>query len=187
MTKELLSILGIVLTALLGVLAYATQEHLKRKAALDERRQALYEKLIRDLVDLLIATSGAERSRLITEIEKGWLFASDGVLKACYKFLAIYDRLCHENVPKGVALSSEVLTKVRSDKRVRQEIALSLAGIFLAMRRDVRHDNKIKDNWAKAHFQIYEWGAIDQSHKADDSMGRKYGANRPIHSTPGSQ
>ena len=94
--KEFLPIVGILLTALFGILTYAIQERRKHRTALAERRQALYEKLIRDLVDLLIAGTGAERSKLITEIEKGWLFASDQVLYACYDLLEIYDDLYRE-------------------------------------------------------------------------------------------
>ena len=92
--KELLPTLGILLTALLGLLTYAWQEKVKRRTAMAERRQALYEHLIRNLVDLLVAKTGADRSKLITEIEKGWLFASDDVLRAAYDYLSIYDRIC---------------------------------------------------------------------------------------------
>jgi hypothetical protein len=167
MLKDYLPLFGIALTAFLGVLTYAIQEDRKRKAALDERRQLLYEKLIRDLVDLLIATTGTERSKLITEIEKGWLFASDQVLDACYEFLKIYDRLCHEKSPGESATSVEIIARVRSDQKLRDEIAQSLAKIFLTMRLDVRRDTKIDSDWAQQHFQIYDWGAIAAPDVAD--------------------
>lgn len=157
--KEFLPIAGILLTALLGVFTYAVQEHRKHQTALAERRQALYEKLIRDLVDLLIAKSGLERSKLITEIEKGWLFASDPVLYACYDLLEIYDDLYRE-VASEESPSEALLNKVRSNQEIRRRVAHGLANIFRAMRADVRGDTKIKAAWAKAHFKIYDWGAL---------------------------
>jgi hypothetical protein len=160
--KDILPILLVVITATLGLLTYAWQERLKRRTALSERRQTLYEQLIRNLVDLLIAKTGAERSKLITEIEKGWLFASDEVLYACYKFLGIYHNLCCPNPQTGVLTVEEVLAKVRSDVKTRQELAKSISAIFLAMRRDVRSDTKISASWAKQNFQIYPWGVISE-------------------------
>jgi hypothetical protein len=159
--KEFLPIVGILVTALLGVITYAIQERRKHEAALAERRQALYEKLIRDLVDLLIARTGAERSKLITEIEKGWLFASDQVLDACYDLLAIYDDLYRE-VANEESPSEALLNKVRANQEIRRRVAHSLAKIFWAMRADVRGDTKIKAAWAKAHFKIYDWGALSE-------------------------
>jgi len=157
--KEFLPILGILLTALLGVATYAFQEKRKHDTALAERRQALYEKLIRDLVDLLIASTGAERSKLITEIEKGWLFASDQVLYACYELLKIYDDLYRE-VANEKSPSEALLNKVRSSQEIRSRVAHSLAKIFRAMRADVRGDSKVKAKWAHDHFKIYDWGAL---------------------------
>jgi len=159
--KEYLPIIGILLTALLGVFTYAIQERWKHQTALDERRQALYEKLIRDLVDLLIARTGAERSKLITEIEKGWLFSSDDVLHACYELLEIYDDLYRE-VANAESPSEALLNKVRASQETRLRVAHSLAKVFRAMRADVRRDTKIKERWAKAHFKIYDWGALSQ-------------------------
>ena len=157
--KEFLPIIGILLTALLGVFTYAYQEHRKHKTALDERRQALYEKLIRDLVDLLIARTGAERSKLITEIEKGWLFASDEVVYACYELLKIYDDLYRE-VAHEESPSEALLNKVRDNEETKRRVAHSLARIFMAMRAEVRDDTKIKAAWAKKNFKIYDWGAL---------------------------
>jgi hypothetical protein len=165
MLKDLLPTLGIILTALFGVITYAFQERAKRQTALSERRQALYEKLIRNLVDLLIATSGDDRSKFITEIEKGWLFASDQVLRASYDYLRIYDDLCHHDGRRDDSTFVDVLTKVRSDEKVRQELGRSLGKIFLAMRRDIRHETVLTADWARQHFQIYDWGAIAKSDK----------------------
>ena len=175
MFKDYLPTLGIVLTALLGVIMYALQERAKRQTALAERRQALYEKLIRDLVDLLIAKTGTERSKLITEIERGWLFASDQVLHASYDFLGIYDRLCTHDGRKQTSRAIDVLTKVRSDTKVRHEVGQSLAKIFLAMRRDIRSETVITSDWAMTHFKIYDWGAIA---RGDQTVGRETESGR---------
>jgi len=160
--KDILPILLIVITASLGLVSYVWQERVKRKTALAERRQALYENLIRNLVDLLVARTGADRSRLITEIEKGWLFASDNVLYAAYDYLGVYNKLCCPNPQAGVLSVDEVLANVRSNAEIRQELGKSIAAIFLAMRRDVRSDTKVPPSWARQHFQIYQWGVISE-------------------------
>src|SRR6185436_4806529 len=134
--KDYLPLIGILVTALAGVITYTIQERRKHQAALDERRQDLYEQLIRDLVDLLIAKTGAERSQQITEIEKGWLFASDGVLHACYELLEVFDEL-YAQVAGEEAPSTALFNMVRSDQKIRDRLAHSLAKIFLAMRKDV--------------------------------------------------
>src|SRR5919197_654297 len=92
--NDVVPVLLVVLTAAIGLVTYAWQEHVRRRTALAERRQVLYESLIGNLVDLLAADSADERSNLLTEIEKGWLFASDDVLRASYNYLSEYDRLC---------------------------------------------------------------------------------------------
>ena len=160
--KDFLPLLGILLTALFGVITYTIQEHRKQQAALDERRQALYEKLIRDLVDLLIAPTGAERSKLITEIEKGWLFASDEVLHACYDLLDVFDRM-YKQVADEHSPSNALFSMVRENQETRNRLAHCLAKIFLAMRADVRRDTKIKAAWARANLKIYDWGALAES------------------------
>ena len=179
--KDWVPLLGILLTALLGVGTYAIQEHRKYQVALAERRQALYEKLIRDLVDLLIAQTGAERSKLITEIEKGWLFASDDVLRACYQLLEIFDALyrdvAHEEYP-----SAALFKIVRSNPEIREKLAASLARIFFAMRADVRKDTSIKAAWAQAHFKIYDWGALSAAANPEQTAvneSTKRGGHRP--------
>ena len=146
------SILGVIVTGVIGIIAYAWQENVKRKTALAESKRNLYEILIRNLIELLAAENSVERSKLISEIEKGWLFASDDVLHAFYKYLNIYDRYWTQ-------FQGEVLAKVREDPTIRQEFANGVAGIFLAMRRDIR-STEIKDDWAKRNLKIYEWGII---------------------------
>ncbi len=158
--KDVLPILLVVITASLGLVSYVWQERVKHNTALNERRQALYEQLIRNLVDLLVARPGVERSKFISEIEKGWLFASDEVLYAVYNYLAIYDNLCCPNPQKGVLSVEEVLPKVRSDAKTRQELGESIAAIFLAMRKDVRSDTRVSPKWTRKHFQIYQWGVL---------------------------
>ena len=159
--KDFLPLIGILLTALAGVVTYTIQERRKQQVALAERRQALYEKLIRDLIALLIAKTGAERSVLITEIEKGWLFASDDVLYACYDLLEVFDGL-YAKVAEDDAPSTALFNMVRSDQKIRDRLAHSLAKIFLVMRADVRSDTTIKPAWAQANFKIYDWGALAQ-------------------------
>ncbi|MGH9904062.1 MAG: hypothetical protein ACRD8U_00600 [Pyrinomonadaceae bacterium] len=79
--KDLLPMFGILITALFGLLAYAWQEGVKRETELSHRKEKLYEQLVRNFVDLLVARSAGERSKVTTQIEKGWLFASDDVLE----------------------------------------------------------------------------------------------------------
>lgn len=146
------SILGVIVTGVIGIIAYAWQENVKRKTALAESKRNLYEILIRNLIELLAAENSVERSKLISEIEKGWLFASDDVLHAFYKYLNTYDRYWTQE-------QGGVLAKVRKDAKIRQEFANRFAGIFLAMRRDLR-STKISDDWANRQLRIYEWGII---------------------------
>lgn len=47
------SMLGVIVTGVIGIIVYAWQEKIKRDIALSERRQELYEGLIRNLVELL--------------------------------------------------------------------------------------------------------------------------------------
>ena len=152
----------------IGIVAYAWQENCKRKTALAECRRNLYEILIRNLVELLAAEDSAERSKLISEIEKGWLFASDDVLRAFYKYLNIYDGYWTQD-------QREVLAKIRQDPKIREEFANSLAGIFLAMRRDIR-STEITGDWAKHHLKIYEWGIIARSDQTNGDIVR-HGTN----------
>lgn len=158
--KEWLPTFGILLTASLGLVTYAWQEKVKQQTALAERRRGLYEQLIRNLVELLVARTGAESSKFITEIEKGWLFASDEVLLASYDYLSIYDKLSSPATPTDGLTFENVLGKVRSDSKVRHAFEQSLAAVFLAMRREIRPDTVITKDWARQHFKIYLWGII---------------------------
>ena len=164
--KDWLPTLGILLTASLALVTYAWQEHVKQRTALAERRQGLYEQLTRNLVELLVAKTGADCSRFISEIEKGWLFASDDVLRASYDYLRMYDRLSSPPAPTDGSTFENVLGKVRSDSNVRHAFEQSLAAVFLAMRRDIRSDTAITKDWAKQHFQIYIWGIIARNDDA---------------------
>lgn len=149
------SMFGIIATGVIGIIVYAWQEKIKRDMALVERRQELYENLIRNLVELLTSKSGDERSERISKIEKGWLFASDNVLRASYKYLEIYDRYWADE-------NGEVLEKIRTDSRAREEFGESIARIFLAMRHDLR-PTELKPDEAAQHVKIYEWGIISKS------------------------
>ena len=156
----MIPLLSALLTALLGILTYAWQEWIKRKNAIAERRKNLYESWIINLVELLAARTEQERSRLISEVEKGWLFASDEVLQAAYSYLEIYDEICYSHTEAGHLEYKDVLDTLRENKEVRQRIGHPLAKIFLAMRQDIRSDSKISEEWALQNFEIYEWGII---------------------------
>lgn len=153
-------VVGFSLPIFLGLLTYAYQERQRRRAALFERRRAHYETLIRSLVELLGARTADDRSRLMTEIETGWLFASDEVLDASYDYLAEYDKVCRSAMEDGGLNSQTVLAKVRSDPVVRQELRERLADVFAQMRRDIGRKTIVTDDWARKHFDIYCWGIL---------------------------
>jgi len=147
------SILVIIVTGAVGVITYSWQEYKKRETALAERRQSHYEGLIRNLFELLIAKDGSDRSVFISEIEKGWLFASDEVLRACYKCLETYDQIAEQDL--------NVLEQIRAVPDVRREFQDNIADMFLAMRKDLR-GTTIKNDWARRHQRIYSWGIISR-------------------------
>ena len=161
--KDLLPTLGILLAAVVGLGTYAWQSILKRREELVKRRETLYDNLVRNLVELLVAKSAAQRSKITTEIEKGWLFASDEVLRASYEYLNIYDRLCCPPGQQHPVPVDEMTAKIRSDQNVKRELSESLARIFLAMRRDIRSDSTITTHWAEQNLKFYNWGAIAES------------------------
>jgi hypothetical protein len=146
-----------IVAAIVGLVTYWAQEALKRRSALNQRREVLYENLLRDLFELLVAETGQARSNVITRIEKSWLFASDDVLAACYRFLDAYDELYRDAED-----SAGVLTSVRSDPQVRDRLSEIFAGIFLAMRRDTRR-SKVTPEWVEEKVRIYSWGIISRS------------------------
>jgi hypothetical protein len=148
-----------IVAAIVGLVTYWVQEALKRRTALNQRREVLYENLLRDLFELLVAETGEARSTVITRIEKSWLFASDDVLVACYRFLDTYDELY-----RSAEDPASVLTAVRSDPKVRERLSEIFSGIFLAMRRDTRR-SRISAEWAKGEVQIYSWGIISRTER----------------------
>jgi hypothetical protein len=159
--NDVVPVLLVVLPAAIGLVTYAWQEHVKRRTALAERRQVLYESLVGNLVDLLVADSAERRSDLLTEIEKGWLFASDDVLRASYAYLSEYDRLCCSFVTKDGSVDSEaVLAQVRSNDETRSKLGDLLEAVFLEMRQESRTDTELEAPKAIADFKIYVWGAL---------------------------
>ena len=168
--QDLLPTIGIIVASLLGLGTYAWQERIKHRTALAERKQTIYEELIRNLVELLVAKTGNERSKLISEVEKGWLFASDDVLRACYDYLTIYDNLSQPTRQDKTSDFENVLAQIQLNLALRQKMGKSLAAIFLAMRRDIRQDTKISDEWAKQHLQIYTWGIIAKEDLSPDPI-----------------
>ncbi|MDQ2922652.1 MAG: hypothetical protein M3R52_13705 [Acidobacteriota bacterium] len=165
--KDLLPMLSILLTAVFGLLAYAWQEKVKRQTALTERKQKLYEQLIRNFVDLLVAKTAAERSKFTTEIERGWLFASDDVLLASYAYLNAFDRLMLSPEEAEVLPVERVIERIKSDSKVGMELSQCLAAIFLAMRQDIRPETAISADWAKQQLRFYKWGALAEFQEVD--------------------
>ncbi len=162
-------VLGLSVPVFLVLVTYVFQGMARRRAALSERRRVLYEKLIRSLVELLGAGTAEDRSRLISEIETSWLFASDEVLRACYGYLEAYDEVCR-SATRGDALDwTAVLGKVRHPD-TRQMLRGRLAEVFVQMRRDIRRGTEINDDWAQEHFDIYCWGIIADDQKASGAQ-----------------
>lgn len=159
--NDLLPLLVVVVPAVFGVLGYFWQDYVRRRSSLVERRQKLYEDLVGSLIALLGATSGSRRSALMTEIEKGWLFASDDVLNGCYDYLIAYDAVCRECMSEdGVMDPKCVVKKLRSDAEKRRVLAEKLSTIFYAMRRDLRGSTKFEQLTGASNFQIYSWGIL---------------------------
>jgi hypothetical protein len=80
------SLAGVLLTGMIGVATYSWQEKAKRQTELTERRQKLYEDLNGALFGLILAKTRADRRRILADIEKGWLFASDQVLADLFTY-----------------------------------------------------------------------------------------------------
>ncbi|WP_143467661.1 hypothetical protein [Leptolyngbya ohadii] len=148
------SLLGVLLTGAIGLATYSWQENAKRESELVERRQKLYEDLNSALFGLILAKAIEDRRRILAEIEKGWLFASDEVLAALFKYMDTYDR--HWTTAKG-----DIQTLIREDETVRRDVEQGMADIFLAMRRDLR-DTKLSDALAKTYMQFYNCGMLSQ-------------------------
>ncbi len=145
---------GVLLTGAVGVVTYSWQENSKRQTELVERRQKLYEDLNGALFGLILAKTTEDRRRILADIEKGWLFASDEVLAALFKYMECYDRY-------WVKTDGEVQRAIQEDLSVRQEIEHAMADIFLAMRRDLRA-TKISEDLAKEYMHFYQCGMLDR-------------------------
>ncbi len=103
---------------------------------------------------LLSARPGEETSRVITAIEKSWLFASDDVLKACYQVFDVY-----AEVTKGMDQESQSL-KWTDDSLTRFEQAVAM--LFVAMRADLLGNwrtSRIDEEWARAKVRVFRSGA----------------------------
>lgn len=151
-----LSILGLIITGIIGIITYAWQEHIKRITALAENKKVLYERLLSALFELFIVKSGPSQSQLISEVEKSWLFASDNVLDSLYKYMSLYDRHFKDG-------KDDVLEKIKKNPQVRKEFEESIAEVFMSMRKDIEGIHSKKDiKWAKSHVKIYDWGIVTE-------------------------
>lgn len=146
------SLIGVLLTGAIGVATYSWQERAKRQTELTERRQTLYEELNGALFGLILAKTNSDRRRILADIEKGWLFASDDVLAALFKYMEIYDR-------HWVTAEGNIQALIRKDGIVRQDIEAAMAAIFLAMRRDLR-STQVSDAVAKDYMRFYQCGLL---------------------------
>ena len=146
------SLAGVLLTGAIGVATYSWQERAKRQTELTERRQTLYEALNGALFGLILAKTNPDRRRILADIEKGWLFASDEVLTALFKYMKIYDR-------HWVMAEGDIQALIRVDESVRQEIEAAMADIFLAMRRDLR-STQISESLAHDYMRFYQCGLL---------------------------
>ena len=160
--KDTLPLLVVVIPALAGLLTYAAQERGKRNEALAKRKQELYESLIDSLVGLLGTQSGRGRSKLMSKIERGWLFAEDSVLIAYYAYLAEYDELCCRLTgDDGVLAPNAVAAELQRDSELRDRLGRMLGAVFAAMRKDIlESDTQLDATWAENRLRIYSWGVI---------------------------
>ncbi|AFY94375.1 hypothetical protein [Chamaesiphon minutus] len=151
--KTFLPLIVVVVTGAIGVATYTWQENIKRQTEIVERRQKLYEDLNGALFGLILATTPAERRNIIAQIEKGWLFASDDVLAALFKYMELYDEL-------WVQAAGNVRQLIREDKIARKNLEQSMSDLFLAMRQDLRR-TKIPTNLARQYMHFYQCGMLD--------------------------
>lgn len=147
------SLMGVLLTGVIGVATYSWQENIKRETELVERRQKLYEDLNGALFGLILARTNADRRRILAEIEKGWLFASDEVLAALFQYMQSYDNF-------WIEAEGDIQRLIQENEKARQKIETGLANIFLAMRRDLRSTN-ISETLAKDYMHFYKCGMLD--------------------------
>ena len=147
------SLIGVLAAGCFGIITYWYQQNLQRKADLQERKLGLYTTLGANIFKLLAAKPGPNRAELLSQIERCWLFASDGVLEGCYEFLAIYDQV-DERDTRGMQEC------VRNDPTIRQKLEQALAKIFYEMRIDIKPETGKTIEWAQKNTKIYEWGVI---------------------------
>ncbi|MEO1529719.1 MAG: hypothetical protein AAFX06_30240 [Planctomycetota bacterium] len=152
------AVLAACVTALLGMGAFFLQTQYKILLDKRERRRLLYETLIEQVFRLLDAKPGRESSQVMTEIEKSWLFASDGVLKACYSIFEVYEAAANES-DAGASL------KLRESAQSREQFAAAVSDLFIALRAESYGLSRIDQEWALKHVKIYEWGAL---HNGDE-------------------
>ncbi len=152
------SLAGVLLTGMIGVATYSWQEKAKRQTELTERRQKLYEDLNGALFGLILAKTRADRRRILADIEKGWLFASDQVLAALFTYMDIYDR-------HWVSAGGEIQTLIQTDEKVRRDIESAMADIFLAMRRDLR-STQVSESLARDYMHFYQCGMLASDREA---------------------
>ncbi len=148
---------------LIAVIGFRIQSEVNRDAAYSERRRSLYEELIQSLVALLGARTPSERSRLLTQIEASWLFASDRVLLAIYAYLAAYDTVWmsvegEDGCPDWDAVFAEIGAGGKSQEQLRAR----LADVFMKMRLDMKKDHtELPESWADEKVKLYPWGVLD--------------------------
>jgi hypothetical protein len=147
------SLAGVLLTGVIGVATYAWQENIKRQTELVQRRQKLYEDLNGALFGLILAKTTEDRRRIIAEIEKGWLFASDDVLAALFKYMESYDNY-------WIQAKGDIQRLIQEDETARQNIETAMATIFLAMRQDLR-TTQISETLAKEYMRFYKCGMLN--------------------------
>ena len=141
------------ITGAVGAGAYLFQDWRKTVADSRDKKRELYEVLLENIFRLFYVNSPKEKSELVTKIEKCWLFSSDGVLKACYSLLELFDATAKNHRDIGKALRESDKTKTDFEDRIAQ--------IFFHMRKDLRgRTTKIDEKWAEKNIVIYKWGAL---------------------------
>jgi hypothetical protein len=151
--KSFLPLITVLLTGGVGIVTYNWQENTKRQTELVERRQKLYEDLNGALFGLILAKTSTERRNIIAQIEKGWLFASDDVVAALFKYMELYDELWLE-------AAGDVRQLIRADAAARKKLEQAMSALFLAMRQDLR-STKISPTSAETYMHFYQCGMLD--------------------------
>jgi hypothetical protein len=166
--------LTLLIAAILGILAYFIQAILERQARLAERKQEHYVNLFRSIFELFVAEPGDERSVLLSDFERSWLFAPDDVVKACYEFLNFYNDICENRKREGVkirkgfvCIRSVMLSDREEDIRDKEKMEAIIADIFWAMRWDMKPwRTRLARKWREEHIQLYDWGILARKDKS---------------------